>query len=263
MESESQTRKRRIDASLEAAGWKIVPFGDGLGIGGLRCHAVEEYPTANGPTDYALVAGGQMLGIVEAKKLTVGARGALTQAERYSKGVADSPFNFDGYAATNELDYPFSIFVSLALLKPVTPFFSSGYAEIVMNSDVIFTQARERVSGIGTPDLHLVEIRDFRTPLPPLSEQHEIVRRVEKLFAFADQIGARLEQAQAHVDRLTQSLLAKAFRGELVPTEAELARREERSHESASELLERIRAAKADEAPAKRKRGTARKAREA
>src|SRR5439155_24079770 len=49
-----------------------------------------------------------------------------------------------GYAAANELDYPFSIFVSLALLKPVTPFFSSGYAELVMNSDVIFTQARER-----------------------------------------------------------------------------------------------------------------------
>ncbi len=97
MESEWQTRKRLIDACLETAGWKVVPFREGLNIGGLNGHAVEEYPTDNGPTDYALVAGGQMLGIVEAKKLTVGPKGALTQAERYSMGVATSPFNFGGY----------------------------------------------------------------------------------------------------------------------------------------------------------------------
>ena len=41
-------------------------------------------------------------------------------------------------------------------------------------------------------------------------------------------------------DKLTQSILAKAFRGELVPTEAELARREGREYEPASVLLERI-----------------------
>lgn len=83
----------------------------------------------------------------------------------------------------------------------------------------------------------------------PLSEQQEIVRRVEKLFAFADQIEARLRQAQAHVDRLTQSLLAKAFRGELVPTEHALATREARTYEPASCLLDRIRAESDSTAP--------------
>jgi hypothetical protein len=39
---------------------------------------------------------------------------------------------------------------------------------------------------------------------------------------------------------ITQSILAKAFRGEHVPTEAELARRKGRVYESASVLLERI-----------------------
>ncbi|MBC7822073.1 MAG: hypothetical protein IAG10_34745 [Planctomycetaceae bacterium] len=68
-----------------------------------------------------------------------------------------------------------------------------------------------------------------------------MVRRVEKLFAFADQIEARLRQAQAHIDRLMQSLLAKAFRGELVPTEHALAEQEHRHYEPASALLERIR----------------------
>lgn len=67
------------------------------------------------------------------------------------------------------------------------------------------------------------------------------MRRVEKLFAFADQIESRLRQAQAHVDRLTQSLLAKAFRGELVPTEHTLAEQQHRDYEPASALLERLR----------------------
>jgi type I restriction enzyme S subunit len=57
----------------------------------------------------------------------------------------------------------------------------------------------------------------FLLQVPPLSEQHEIVRRVEALFKFADQIEARYEKAQAQVAKLTQSILGKAFRGELVP----------------------------------------------
>lgn len=90
--------------------------------------------------------------------------------------------------------------------------------------------------------MNLDNIRDVSIALPPLSEQEEIVRRVEKLFAFADQIEVRLRQAQAHVHRLTQSLLAKAFRGELVPTEAELAEREGRDYETAEQLLARVKA---------------------
>jgi type I restriction enzyme, S subunit len=49
------------------------------------------------------------------------------------------------------------------------------------------------------------------------SEQQEIVRRVEGLFALADQIEARHAKAAAHVGKLTQSNLDRAFRGQLVP----------------------------------------------
>jgi len=83
-------------------------------------------------------------------------------------------------------------------------------------------------------------ISGFSVELPPLPEQQEIVRRVDQLFAFADRLEARVETARKRVDALTQSILAKAFRGELVPTEAELARAEGRSFESAAQLLERI-----------------------
>lgn len=54
-------------------------------------------------------------------------------------------------------------------------------------------------------------------------------------------IEKRVEAATKRADKLTQAILAKGFRGELVATEAELARREGRDYEPASVLLERIR----------------------
>jgi type I restriction enzyme S subunit len=88
-----------------------------------------------------------------------------------------------------------------------------------------------------------VNVRDFRRlpiPLPPVDEQHEIVQRLERLFMLADTIDKRVKDAARRAEKLTQSILTKAFRGELVPTEAELARREGREYEPASVLLERI-----------------------
>jgi type I restriction enzyme S subunit len=83
-------------------------------------------------------------------------------------------------------------------------------------------------------------IRKAAIELPPLCEQHEIVRRVEAMFKLADAVEKRVGAAKVRAEKLTQAVLAKAFRGELVPTEAELTSREGRSYESASELLSRI-----------------------
>ena len=68
--------------------------------------------------------------------------------------------------------------------------------------------------------------------VPTVQEQAEIVRRVDSLFAWADRLEARQAAVRAQVDRLTPSLLAKAFRGELVPQDP--------ADESASELLKRL-----------------------
>jgi type I restriction enzyme S subunit len=92
-------------------------------------------------------------------------------------------------------------------------------------------------SGFNTGLLSSLDV-----PVPPLVEQHEIVRRVDALFALADTIEKQVEAAITRADYLMPSILAKAFRGELVPTEAELARQEGRDYEPASVLLERIRA---------------------
>jgi type I restriction enzyme S subunit len=90
--------------------------------------------------------------------------------------------------------------------------------------------------------------------LAPLAEQEEIVRRVEALFGLAAAIERRVAAASGRAERLTQAVLAQVFRGELVPTEAELARRAGRGYEPAAALLARIREARQAQAPAARGR---------
>ncbi len=98
-ESEWQTRKKRIDAQLRSCKpvWDLVPWHPGLDVSTLRCHAVTEFPSANGPADYALFVGGKLLGIIEAKKVTVNPQNVLEQAKRYAQDATDGPGNWNGY----------------------------------------------------------------------------------------------------------------------------------------------------------------------
>src|SRR3954447_19927146 len=95
-EREWQTRKRRIDTRLASLGWKVVPFDPARPLSNYDFHAIEEYPTESGPADYALVVSGQLLGIVEAKKLTLGPQNVLSQAQRYARGAQGTGFDFHG-----------------------------------------------------------------------------------------------------------------------------------------------------------------------
>jgi type I restriction enzyme R subunit len=96
-EAEWRTRVQRIDPRLQADGWEIVPFDPGRPIGSYTRHAVREYPTEAGPADYALVANGRVVGIVEAKKVALGPQNVLTEAERYSRALASSSWDCDGF----------------------------------------------------------------------------------------------------------------------------------------------------------------------
>jgi type I restriction enzyme S subunit len=95
-----------------------------------------------------------------------------------------------------------------------------------------YEATRERGSGSGPQALNCQRVRELPFVLPPLPEQHEIVRRVDALFALADRIEARFEQARQRVGRLTPAILARAFRGELVSQDPD--------EEPASVLLERV-----------------------
>lgn len=96
--------------------------------------------------------------------------------------------------------------------------------------------------GVSQSNINAKKLAAFEFALPSVDEQAEIVRRVETLFAFADRLEARLQAAQTAANRLTHALLAKAFRGELVPQDP--------NDEPAAELLKRLAAG----APATTKR---------
>lgn len=92
----------------------------------------------------------------------------------------------------------------------------------------------EKGQGGAQPNISQAILKEHEINLPSLPEQAEIVRRVEALFAIADRLEQRYQSALASFDRLTPALLAKAFRGELVPQDP--------TDEPAAVLLERIRA---------------------
>lgn len=124
-ESEWQTRKRRIDPRLDAAGWNLTP-------GGSTDHRAEEFPTENGPADYTLHLNGHVVAIVEAKKVAVGPQEVLTQAERYARGLAASPYNFEGLRV---------------------PFLYATNGEVIWFRDVRHRLSRSRqVTGFHTPN---------------------------------------------------------------------------------------------------------------
>lgn len=108
---------------------------------------------------------------------------------------------------------------------------------------------RRYVDGLNTGSLiqHMFtsQIYDFCLPLPPLEEQMQIVNAIDRMLNAKAVVEARTVGAVAEFEHLERAILAKAFRGELVPQDP--------NDEPASKLLDRIRAAKQEE-PAQRGR---------
>ncbi|HAS8421880.1 TPA: type I restriction endonuclease subunit S [Vibrio vulnificus] len=127
------------------------------------------------------------------------------------------------------VDYEFS-FKNIAILKRSTHVLPS-YFKYFFDSQKkrIFD---EQTRGGAQPFLSLTILNNLLIALPSIEEQKEIVRLVDEYFAFAGTIEAQVKKAQARVDNLTQSILAKAFRGELVAQDP--------NDEPADKLLERI-----------------------
>lgn len=119
---------------------------------------------------------------------------------------------------------------------------SNAYLAIYLNT----LDITPWVSGSAQPKLNQKNMNEIPVHVPSPAEQVEIVRRVEQLFAFADQLETKVTSAKNRIDHLTQSILAKSFRGELVPQDP--------NDEPASVLLERIKAQRAAAPKAKRGR---------
>src|SRR5262249_38083266 len=130
---------------------------------------------------------------------------------------------------------------ALAVLK-LNPRLDANYVCLVIRSPLFQDRFATEKIGSAQARINIGDLRRFPFPLAPAQEQEEIVRRVGALFKLADRSEEKLAAARQRVDALTQAVPAKAFRGELVPTEAELASRENRAYEPAADLLARIRA---------------------
>ena len=182
-ESEWLTRKSRIDPKLALSEWPTSRYQKGVPDSGAL--AVEEFPTAHGPADYALCAGGRVVAAVEAKKLTRGPQGVLTQAERYSRGIDALP-RYQG---------EFGV-----------PFLYSTNGEEIWFADVRHPANRSRrVSGFHTPAaLAELQERDLDAELKRLASMpsHEIVRPY--------QLEAHQAIEQAIAERKRKMLVAMA-----------------------------------------------------
>jgi type I restriction enzyme S subunit len=89
-----------------------------------------------------------------------------------------------------------------------------------------------RTTGSTFPNLQSNQLRKLPFPLAPYQEQKRLVLKIDECFSLADNIETSTKKAKERAEKIDQAILAKAFRGELVPQDP--------NDEPASVLLQRI-----------------------
>ena len=102
-------------------------------------------------------------------------------------------------------------------LAPHSKLALAQYLVFCIRSEIVRAQVLEITAGVAQQKVSLDRFRRIALPIPPVTEQHEIVRRIQTAFAWLDRITAEHANASRLLPRLDQTILGKAFRGELVP----------------------------------------------
>lgn len=144
-----------------------------------------------------------------------------------------------GMSAVNTLNEPFSLLSSVGVIRPTTCL-SPYYLAHWFNGPAARKIMADQVAGVAITRLTLEKINAFPIPLAPRHEQDRIVAALDERLSELDASVASLERAERNLVRYRAAVLAAACSGTLVPTEADLARREGRSYEPADQLLARI-----------------------
>jgi type I restriction enzyme S subunit len=113
-----------------------------------------------------------------------------------------------GVAKAIDWDYDFSIFVSLCLLKIKKDIVLPKYIESYLNTPIALKQAKKHSKTGTISNLHLVEIKQILVPIPPIKIQEDYLDLIENINL------ARKKTTGS--DKLFNSLIQKAFKGELV-----------------------------------------------
>lgn len=123
-----------------------------------------------------------------------------------------------------------------------------AFVTYMLNTPQCLSELEVMKTGISDSGLNLTQGKFMALGIPAFSlpEQSEIVSRIQSAFVWVDRLAADATSARKLIDHLDQSVLAKAFKGELVPQDP--------AGEPASTLLDRIRAERAAAPKAKRGR---------
>jgi type I restriction enzyme S subunit len=144
-----------------------------------------------------------------------------------------------GMAALNTLREPFSLLSSVGVYRPEDEI-SSDYLVSYLNSPMAHTLMLSQVSGNAITRLTLAKLKNALIPVPALAEQERIASIISQQINTINSVKRSIKVMSNHLINLDQSILTKAFRGDLVPQDP--------TDEPAAILLERIRQEKAREA---------------
>jgi type I restriction enzyme S subunit len=114
------------------------------------------------------------------------------------------------------------------------------FVYLFFQSSAYWLQIETSKRGIGQPNVNGRVLSQIEIPLPPLDEQRRIVAELDTQLTRLDANVTALKRVQANLKRYRASVLKDACEGRLVPTEAELGRREGRQTENSSIELQRI-----------------------
>ncbi len=117
-----------------------------------------------------------------------------------------------GRAVIVDTENPFCLYVSVALIKPKSDLIISKFLQYAINHPFVKRQADKSIKGAGVPDLHLIEIKSFKIPVPPIELQNQFAHIVTKTETLKQQYQESLQQ----LEQLFGSLSQQAFKGELV-----------------------------------------------
>lgn len=130
---------------------------------------------------------------------------------------------------------------------------SLTFAAYYLQSPQVFNQVDDLIHGVGRPRINTTQVKELHFPVCSTVEQAEIVRLLDEKLGAADALEAEIDAGLTRASALRQSILKKAFSGQLVLQNP--------NDEPASELLARIKAEKATSKPnSKRRRNAGQKA---
>lgn len=138
-----------------------------------------------------------------------------------------------GIARVNTFNVDFNVWVHVAVLK-LTSVVKPFYLQHALNSSFCYSQSQKYTHGVGNQDLGLTRMVNIVLAICSIEEQEEVIKIVDDKMSVIDQLDQTLAASLQQSEALRQSILKKAFSGQLVAQDV--------NDEPAAALLARIRA---------------------